>query len=121
MARRIESSIPTRTAFIPVAVMLALGLAACQSGGAPPAPLPSNAPAGVTPSSFSLPTGGGCSGEVERFQAVMDNDLNTGHTTKGVHARVSAEIATARTTCSGGNEAGALGQINATKGKFGYR
>ena len=63
----------------------------------------------------------GCLGEVERFQAVMDNDLNTGHTTKGVHANVSAEIASARTTCAGGNEAGALAQINATKGKFGYR
>jgi hypothetical protein len=105
----------------PATLALVLGLAACQSGGPPPAPLPSNAPAGVTPSTFSLPTGTGCSGEVERFQAVMDNDLNTGHTTKGVHARVSAEIAGARTTCSGGNEAGAISQINATKGKFGYR
>lgn len=101
--------------------MAALALAACQSSGTPPAPSPSNAPAGVTPSTFRLPTGGGCSGEVERFQAVMDNDLNTGHTTKGVHTQVSAEIATARSTCSGGNEAGAIGQINATKGKFGYR
>lgn len=51
----------------------------------------------------------------------MDNDRNTGHTTKGVHANVSAEIASARATCSGGNEAGALAQLNATKGKFGYR
>lgn len=99
----------------------AFGLAACQTAGPPPAPPPSSAPPGVTPSTFRLPGGSGCSGEVERFQAVMDNDLDTGHTTKGVHERVSAEIATARSTCSGGNEAGALGQINATKGKFGYR
>lgn len=118
MATRI---IRPRPATLPLAVVMALGLAACQTGGTPPAPPPSSAPAGVTPSSFSLPTGGGCSGEVERFQAVMDNDLNTGHTTKGVHARVSAEIASARTTCAGGNEAGAISQVNATKGKFGYR
>lgn len=105
-----------------MALALSAGLAACQSaGGPPPAPAPSNAPAGVTPSTFSMPTGGGCSGEVERFQAVMDNDLNTGHTTKGVHAKVSGEIAGARQTCSGGNEAGAVAQLNATKGKFGYR
>lgn len=101
---------------------LALVLAACQSaGGPPPAPLPTHAPPGVTPSTFRLPTGTGCAGEVDRFQAVMDNDLDTGHTTKGVHARVSAEIAVARSTCAGGNEGGALAQINATKSKFGYR
>ena len=121
MTRSTPSRRPVSLAAFPVALALIIGLAGCQSGGPPPAPLPSNAPAGVTPSTFSMPTGGGCSGEVERFQAVMDNDLNTGHTTKGVHARVSNEIASARSTCASGNESGAIGQINATKGKFGYR
>lgn len=104
-----------------LAVAITLGLAACQSSGPPPAPSPSQAATGVTPNTFRLPTGEGCSGEVERFQAVMDNDLATGHTTKGVHSTVSAEIATARTTCASGNQAGAIGQINGTKSKFGYR
>lgn len=97
-------------------------LAACQSVGpspAPPAPSDYTVP-GVTPSTFRLPSGTGCSGEVERFQAVMDNDLASGHTTKGVHARVSSQIATARSTCAGGNDGGATGQIRATKAKFGY-
>ncbi|MGL5362057.1 MAG: hypothetical protein ACRDBH_04205 [Bosea sp. (in: a-proteobacteria)] len=102
-------------------VLATLGLAACQSSGPPPAPSPSQAATGVTPNTFRLPTGEGCSGEVERFQAVMDNDLATGHTTKGVHSTVSAEIATARTTCTNGNQAGAISQINGTKSKFGYR
>lgn len=106
--------------------LLALGcglaLSACQtpSGGTPPAPPPEQAATGVTPNTFRMPTGSGCSGEVERFQAVIDNDLATGHTTKGVHSRVSAEIATARSTCAAGNEAGAIGQIRATKARFGY-
>ena len=97
-------------------------LSACQtpSGGPPPAPPPSQAAPGVTPSTFHMPTGTGCSGEVERFQAVIDNDLDTGHTTKSVHDRVSGEISRARTTCSGGNDAGAISQIRATKAKFGY-
>ena len=74
---------------------LAFALAACQTAAAaPPAPPPEQAAAGVTPNTFRMPTGSGCSGEVERFQAVMDNDLATGHTTKGVHTQVSAEIAT---------------------------
>ena len=41
--------------------------------------------------------------------------------TKGVHERVSAEIATARATCAGGNEGAAITQVNATKSRFGYR
>ena len=101
---------------------LALALGACQGGGSgvPPAPAPSNAPAGVTPSTFSMPSGSGCSGEVARFQAVMDNDLSTGHTTKGVWEQVSAQIAAARTACNSGNDGAAVAQIRATKGRFGY-
>lgn len=98
-----------------------LALAACTSSGQPPAPSPQSAPTGVTPNTFVLPSGGGCAGEVSRFQAVMDNDLATGHTTQGVHARVSAEIASARATCSAGNDGGAVAQLNGTKARFGYR
>lgn len=107
------------------ALPLILLLAACQTGGGAPSasapPAPSTGPAGVTPTGFSLPSGSGCSGEVARFQAVMDNDLSTGHTTKGVYDQVSAQIAQARATCAGGNDAAAIAQINATKGRFGYR
>lgn len=106
---------------IPVSA-LALLLAACTAtSGPPPAPTPSSAPPGVTPSTFVLPTGTGCAGEVARFQAVMDNDIATGHTTRSVYDRVSAEIAQARATCAAGSEGAAIAQINATKARFGYR
>ncbi|WP_342360869.1 hypothetical protein [Terrarubrum flagellatum] len=95
-------------------------LAACNTA-APPPPPPGSAPNGVTPSTFSMPSGGGCAGEVARFQAVIDNDLETGHTIKRVHEAMSAEIAHARTTCQSGNDGGAIAQLNATKAKFGYR
>lgn len=106
-----------------LAMAAAAALAACTSSGPPPAPTPTpaEAPSGVTPSTFTLPSGGGCAGEIARFQAVMDNDLATGHTTAGVHSRVSAEIATARQSCAAGNEGGAIAQVNATKSRFGYR
>lgn len=99
-----------------------LALAGCQTPApsTPAAPSPEQAATGVTPNTFRMPSGSGCSGEVERFQAVIDNDLATGHTTKGVHTRVSSEISTARASCAGGNEAGAIGQIRATKTRFGY-
>ena len=100
---------------------LSCALAACQSAAPPAAPAASDYTVpGVTPSTFRLPSGTGCSGEVERFQAVMDNDLASGHTTKGVHARVSSEISSARSSCAAGNDGGAIGQIRATKAKFGY-
>jgi hypothetical protein len=103
-------------------VCAALSIAACNATSTTaPAPPPSSAPIGVTPSGFSMPAGAGCAGEVARFQAVMDNDLATGHTTKPVYDRVTAEIASARATCSGGNDGGAVRQIAATKSKFGYR
>jgi hypothetical protein len=107
-----------RTALL--AAALGLGLAACQTAASPPAPAPEQAAAGVTPSTFRMPTGSGCAGEVDRFQAVMDNDLATGHTTRSVHSRVSAEIGRARASCSAGNDAAAVAQIRATRTKFGY-
>jgi len=107
---------------LPVLALAAVLLSACQTptASAPPAPPPEQAAPGVTPSTFHMPTGSGCSGEVERFQAVIDNDLATGHTTKGVHGRVSGEISQARSTCAAGNDAGAIGQLRATKARFGY-
>lgn len=111
--------VPSRPAFAFCAA-LTLTLAACQTSGPPPAPSPEQAPTGVTPNTFRMPAGAGCSGEVERFQAVIDNDLATGHTTKGVHDRVSGEISRARSACAAGNEGGAVGQIRTTKTKFGY-
>lgn len=102
------------------AAALGLALAGCQTQTASAPPAPQQAAPGVTPNTFHMPAGTGCAGEVERFQAVIDNDLATGHTTRSVHDRVSGEISRARTTCSAGNDAGATGQIRATKAKFGY-
>lgn len=110
-----------RSLFAASALLAAACLAGCTSSGAPPAPPASSAPAGVTPGGFVLPSGSGCAGEVARFQAVMDNDLATGHTTAGVHGRVSAELSQARATCQAGSEAAAIAQVNATKARFGYR
>jgi len=107
----------TSILFTTVAALL---LAACQTAAPPAAPAPEQAAAGVTPSTFRMPAGSGCAGEVDRFQAVMDNDLATGHTTKAVHGRVSAEIENARKSCAAGNDAGATAQIRATRTKFGY-
>lgn len=107
---------------LPALALCAALLSACQTptASAPPAPPPEQAYPGVTPSTFHMPTSGGCSGEIARFQAVLDNDVAIGHTTKGVHDRATADLDHARATCSGGNEGAALGQLHAVKTKFGY-
>ena len=92
-----------------------------QTAGPPPAPAPTaTAAAGVTPSTFRLPEGSGCTGEVARYRAVMANDLETGHVTRAVHDRVVAEIDRAASACSAGHDAEAVRMIHATKAKFGY-
>jgi hypothetical protein len=105
-----------------------VGTAACQqtTGPAPlPAPAVISAPnqsaSGVTSSSFRLPEGTGCTGDVARYRAVMDNDLATGHVYKGVHARVIAEIDQADAACRAGRDSEASRMIHTTKIKFGYK
>jgi hypothetical protein len=85
-------------------------LAACTQTAAPP-PAPAASVSGVTPSTFALPSGSGCSGEVARYRAVMDNDLATGHVGKSIHAKVLGEIDEAAATCTAGRDAEAVRMI----------
>jgi hypothetical protein len=103
------------------ALLLAGALGACQTASAPPAPPPALAAPGVTPSTFRMPEGAGCTGEVARYRAVMDNDLAAGHTTRAVHGRVTGEIDGAAAACAAGRDAEAVRMIAATKSRYGYR
>ena len=107
---------------IPAALFAAFGLAACNSSGTRPAQVASGEPAPrlVTPPGFKLPDGPGCSGAVARFRALIDSDLEVGHTTKSVHAEMSGDIDRASATCAAGNDAGARAQISASRSRHGY-
>ncbi|KAA2235179.1 hypothetical protein [Salinarimonas soli] len=108
---------PVRSAVL--AALLPLALAACNQTNQP-ATIGAT-PAGVTPGSFQLPAGGGCSGDVAQFRAVIDNDLATGNVAQSVHGRVAREIDGAAAACSAGRSADASRMIAATKARFGYR
>ncbi len=69
---------------------------------ASPVPVPSTRPSLVSDPGFKLPEGQGCSGSNARFQALVDNDLKTGHVERGVHKEISTELATLRKECSDG-------------------
>lgn len=107
-----------------VLLAAAIALAGCnQTGNAVSTPAPvanSSAIPGVTPSGFHLPEGSGCSGDVARFKAIIDNDLSTGHTTDGVHKRMTADLSQAATTCSAGRSGEASAMVRAVRTKYGY-
>lgn len=100
----------------------ALLLTACNANApAPPmasAPL-SGAP-GVTPSSFRMPGGGGCAGDIARWKALQDNDLATGHVSRSVYDRIQNDIAQANAACAAGREAEARAMVRASRARNGY-
>lgn len=107
-----------RTIFVSLPV---LALAACNT----PAPQPSQAsyqslPAGVSPTNFRLPDQPGCQGDVARFQALIDNDLATGHTTQSVRDAVTADLSKAQAACTAGRGAEASAMVTSIRKKFGY-
>jgi hypothetical protein len=99
---------------------LALLAAACSQTTTPAAPPPGTVP-GVTPSTFRLPDGAGCSGEVARFQAVLQNDVDTGNVSRTVYNRAEPDLNRAAAACSAGRDGEARSILAATKSRFGYR
>jgi hypothetical protein len=98
-----------------LAGLIGLSLAGCNQTTSP---APSSAT--VTPSSFRMPEGSGCKGEVDRYRAVMDNDLAMGHVNQSVHSRVVREIDQAASACAAGRDAEAVRMINSAKSRYGY-
>jgi len=107
-----------KTAFRSICVMslLALPLAACNQTASGPA----TAGATAAPSGFRMPEGSGCKGEIDRYRAVMSNDLSMGHVNQSVYNRVDQELGQAEAACAGGRDAEAVRMVKATKARHGY-
>lgn len=102
-------------------VPLFLTLGACnQTASAPPAPLTATAAPGVTPSSFQMPNGDGCSGAIAQFQAVLKNDVDVGHLSPSVYNRASSDVRQAETACAAGRDVQARSILAITKKNYGY-
>ncbi|MBZ6075279.1 hypothetical protein [Microvirga puerhi] len=101
-----------------LAGVAALSLAACNQTTAS---APSAATLTVTPTSFRMPEGTGCQGEIARYRAVMDNDLSMGHVNQSVYNGVEKDLAQADSACAAGRDAEAIRMVNATKARHGYR
>ncbi|EIM28062.1 hypothetical protein [Microvirga lotononidis] len=97
--------------------LLALPLAACNQTASTPSPTGTS----VTSSGFRMPEGSGCKGEIDRYRAVMSNDLAMGHVNQSVYNQVERELGPAESACAGGRDAEAVRIVHATKSRHGYR
>ncbi len=102
-----------------VPLVIALALAGCNAS-APVASAPQPASTNVTPADFRLPEGRGCSGDVARWHAIQQNDLNMGHVNQSVYNEIQREIAAAASACQGGRDAEASAMVTASKRRHGY-
>lgn len=110
----------TRLAFPIVFAIGAFGLAACNaSDGAGMAP--TTAAATASPSSFGLPPGAPCSGEIGRYDAVIKDDLRTGNVDQKVYDQIERELVRATAACAAGKGSEAHALVAASKSRHGYR
>lgn len=102
------------------AALLALALGACTQTASRPAAPPPGAIPGVTPNTFAMPGGTGCSAEVARFHAVLKNDVDTGNVGQGVYDRANGDLRRADAACAAGRDGEGRSILAATKSRFGY-
>ena len=100
-------------------LLLSLALAGCNAS-APVASAVQPASTSFTPPDFKLPEGRGCSGDVARWQAIQQNDLNMGHVNQKVYDEISREIAAAASACQAGRDGEACAMVSASKRRHGY-
>ena len=100
-------------------LLLSVALAGCNAS-APVASAVQPASTSFTPADFRMPEGRGCSGDVARWQAIQQNDLNMGHVNQKVYDEISREIAAAANACQAGRDGEASAMITASKRRHGY-
>jgi hypothetical protein len=101
----------------------AVALCGCNTASQAPAPqavAQVSMPQYVTRADFRLPEGSGCSSDIARFRAIMDNDLQTGNVNREVHGRVMADLRGPEAACAGGREAEARAALRTVKARYGY-
>lgn len=76
-------------------------------------PIPTDWPA--------LPEGSACTGDLERFQAILKSDVEKGYINRPVYDEVQPQLKTAAEACAAGRDAEARKLVQATKKRYGYR
>ena len=108
-------------AFVPFAALgAAVALAGCnETSGVGTGP--ETSVASVSSSGSGLPPGAPCSGEINRFQAVLKGDLDTGNVEQKIYDQIQRELSRATAACSAGKGGEAHAIVAASKARHGYR
>jgi hypothetical protein len=101
------------------AILTAAALAGCNANRQPQ-PIVDPAGPRPAPSNLQLPEGSGCTGAVNRYRAVMENDLSMGHVNQSVYNQIQGEISEAASACAAGQDAKAASLLRASKSRHGY-
>ncbi|WP_407520406.1 hypothetical protein [Methylobacterium oryzisoli] len=99
-----------------VALLAALGLAACKPNTPPPAAAVAAAPLVAVPP----PGGAGCGPAIARTQAIVESDVTSGNLNAPVGKRFSDDLARAAEACAAGREADAVRLHAAARARYGY-
>lgn len=75
----------------------------------------------IAPDWPKLPEGSACTGELERFQAILKSDVDKGYINRPVYEQVQPELRTAADACAAGRDAEARKLVQASKKRYGYR
>ena len=100
----------------------AIALAGCnETSFAGSAPETTVASATAPASGFNLPPGAPCSSEIDRYEAVVNDDLKTGNVERKVYDQIQIELRRAAAACSAGKGGEAHAIVSASKARHGYR
>ncbi|HEV2574179.1 MAG TPA: hypothetical protein VGU72_20770 [Beijerinckiaceae bacterium] len=112
---------PTLRLTLPFLLLSATVLTGCNSTQPQvSAAAPTETYSSVTPASFRMPEGSGCAGEVARWQAIQDNDRQTGNVNQSVYNQIKADIDKASAACQAGRDGEARAIVRASRTRHGY-
>jgi hypothetical protein len=110
----------TKLLFV-AALCAAIVLGGCNGAPGPNPAASSNAASAIPLDWPKLPEGAACSGDLERFQAILKSDVDKGYINRPVYDEVEPELKTAAEACAAGRDAEARRLVQASKKRYGYR
>ena len=98
-------------------LVAALALAGCNEtiGGTMAGPIPSS------PTLVRARDGAGCGAEIDRFQAIVTSDRDTGNVDPKVFEQIESDLSRASAACAAGRGAEAHAIVAGSKSRHGYR
>ncbi len=100
--------------------LAALLLGGCNQGSPVASATAPAAGAPATAQFANLPGGAPCTEKINRYQAVLSDDVRTGNVERPVYNQIQTELSKAADACAAGRGHEALGLVKASEERHGY-